>query len=372
MRPKNPYENVNWQTTLRVQGSTHLHCTSQEELRRALAEGLEFVTLSNYHPSMPWWPLSTMRENTTRFRMPSYVQDGKVVHKELRFREAYRQWGEDVSQLPADEGELLFPDVPNDLLEAPNAEHHFFTDTTVYLHVTAPGCALASGRFDRSADSPLERHGIRKGMGLPWREGFAALLKSLVVPDGGGIIINHPQWSHLPVRFLCELLDFDERVLGMEIVNADCAVNCTAGSEPQWDEVLSTGRQCWGFCAQDHPKEGTPLTGRSILLVNERTPEACLRAYRQGCFYGALKGQGLRFESIEFDGRTIHARCDREAVLLLISRQGVVKEVWTGKELTYTVPDSERAEHVFFRVTAEQLECREKLYSQPIMLMRNS
>ena len=129
---------------------------------------------------------------------------------------------------------------------------------------------------------------------------------------------------------------------------------------------------CWGFCAQDHPKEGTSLTGRSILLVKERTPEACLRAYRQGCFYGALKGQGLRFESIEFDGRTIHARCDREAVLLLISRQGVVKEVWTGKELTYTVPDSERAEHVFLRITAEQLECREKLYSQPIMLIRNS
>ena len=76
MRPKNPYENVNWQTTLRVQSSTHLHCTSQEELRRALAEGLEFVTLSNYHPSMPWWPLSTMRENTTLFRMPSYVQVG--------------------------------------------------------------------------------------------------------------------------------------------------------------------------------------------------------------------------------------------------------------------------------------------------------
>ena len=353
---------------MRVQGCTHLHSETPEGIQRLLADGLEFFTLSNYHPSIPWWPLASMRENTPRFQMPSYIQDGRVVHQKLLFREAYRKWGEDPSQLPETEGELLFRNLPSNLLEAPNAEHHFFTDTSVYLHITAPGCTLASGRFDRRADCPLERHGIHKGMYVPWRKGFAALLDTLVVPDGGGLIINHPQWSHLPVHFLCEMLDFDERVLGMEIVNAGAAVNYTAGSEPQWDEVLSTGRQCWGFCAQDH-QTTMPLEGRSILLVNERTPEACLRAYRQGRFYGALKGKGLTFETIEFDGRTIHARCDREAVLLLISRQGVVKEIWTGKELTYTVPDSERADHVFFRITAEELTCHEKLYSQPIMLL---
>ncbi|MBO7533685.1 MAG: hypothetical protein J6T46_06825, partial [Victivallales bacterium] len=140
-------------------------------------------------------------------------------------------------------------------------------------------------------------------------------------------------------------------------------------AESQWDEVLGTGRQCYGFCVQDHMNSNMKLQGRSILLPEERTAESCLRAYRQGRFYGALKGEGLEFESVEFDGRTLRVRCDKEAIILLLSHRGVLVELWTGRELIYTVPDSDRSKDVFLRVTALDQASGEKLFTQPFMLV---
>ena len=164
------------------------------------------------------------------------------------------------------------------------------------------------------------------------------------------------------------MLDYDQRVLGLEVINANCGVDGTAAAESQWDEVLGTGRQCYGFCVQDHMDAGK-IQGRCILMPEERTAESCLRAYRQGRFYGALKGKGLTFESVEFDGRTLRARCDKEAIMLLLSHRGVLIELWTGRELLYTVPDSDRSKDVFLRVTAMDKESGEKLFTQPFMLV---
>lgn len=364
----NPYAGIDWKNQIRLQGATHMHCPTDELFQNALAEGLDFATFSNYYPSLPCCPAASMRKNTARMKLPYYVQNGKLVKQELDYRKFFLDHGATPpADLPEEEGGQLFSNVPPDLLEAPNAEHHYFTDTSVYLHVTAPGSTFVSGR-PRFKNDILAQEGIRLGVGMPWREGFSAILDSLVTPDGGGIIVNHPQWSHHPVDFLCEMLDYDERVLGLEVVNTDCSATYTSGAEPQWDAVLSTGRQCWGFCTPDH-YNGKEWRGRSILLPEERTVESCLRAYRQGRFYGAIRGQGLSFERIEFDGKTLRVRCDKEAIMLLISSVGVVKELWTGQELTYTLSEGDREKHRFFRVTAEDQQSREKLYTQPIMLV---
>ena len=253
-------------------------------------------------------------------------------------------------------------------MEAPNAEHHFFSDYNVYLHITSPGSFFASGNYYRNRYPELAQHGILAGTQMPWRKAFDAMIEALMIPDGGGIVINHPHWSHLPHQFLCELLDYDPRVLGLEVINANCGVEGTAAAESQWDEVLGTGRQCFGFCVQDHLSDGK-IQGRSILLPEERTAESCLRAYRQGRFYGALKGKGLDFESVEFDGRTLRVRCDKEAIILLLSHRGVLVELWTGRELVYSVPDSDRSKDVFLRVTALDQASGEKLFTQPFMLV---
>ena len=370
-RDRNPYRNIDWKHQIRVTGCSHLHCTTPEEFTAAVNSGLEFATFSNYYPSAPCYPIAAIRENTFKLGQPSYILDGKVMRERLDYRRLYAEWGEDPSQLPASEGELLFPPAPEGFMEAPNAEHHLFSDYNVYLHVTCPGSFFASGNCDRNRQSVLARHGIHVGTHMPWRKAFDAMIDALMIPDGGGIVINHPHWSHLPHRFLCEMLDHDPRVLGLEVINTDCGPDMTAAAESQWDEVLGTGRQCYGFCVQDH-QHGEQLLGRCVLLPEERTAESCLRAYRQGRFYGAVKGRGLDFESVEFDGRTLRARCDKEAIMLLLSRRGVLVELWTGRELLYTVPDADRGKDVFLRVTAMNKESGEKLFTQPFMLVQPS
>ena len=76
LRNTNPYAEVNWSNTPRVTTSTHMHCLNQETLNSFISQGLELAAISNYYPSMPYYPLSSMRENTVRVRQPGYVKDG--------------------------------------------------------------------------------------------------------------------------------------------------------------------------------------------------------------------------------------------------------------------------------------------------------
>lgn len=317
-----------------------------------LKQGLEFATLSNYYPSAPYYPLSSIRENTFKLRQESYICNGELIYAPLDFRRQFADWGVSSSMLPDAPGERIFPNPPPGLLEAPNAEHHWFSDYNVYLHITAPGSLLTTGQFDcgQPPRTELETHGIKLGCPLPWRQAYDAMFANLMIPDGGGAVIVHPHWSHLPIAFLNEMLDYDSRVLGIEVFNYDAESEYAGTAEDLWDAVLSGGRQCFGFCVQDHLKD--EWRGRSILLPRARTAEECLRAYREGRFYGAVLGRGLRFEYLGFDGRTVRARCDKPAFFQLISRSGVVLEVLHQSELVYTLPESERGKHGFLRLTA--------------------
>ena len=373
-RNRNPYKGIDWGKTCRVSGCTHMHCTSAEILRRYLESGLEFATLSNYYPSAPWYPLASLRENFTRIRQTGYVRDGVWQQDELDINAVIQTWKEKLppelqAQLPFREGAKLFPEIPPSLLEAPNAEHHWFTDAGIWLHIAAPGCTLASGSFDIDGQYGLEKYGhIQLGAPVMWRKGFRFLLDSGMVPDGGGIVINHPTWSHLPIDFLCELLDFGPGVLGMEIYNHNSRDSFSDFSDSLWDAVLSTGRQCFGFCVQDHPTADRRWLGRIVLLPEERTAESCLKAMRSGRFYGAIAGNGLQFDYLDFDGKTLRAKCNREVVFQLIAKTGVIGDTVCSSEFEFTVPDSDRGKYVFLRLTASEGREEEKLFAQPFML----
>ena len=64
-RNRRPYKDVDWATALQIRGTTHMHCKTQEELDIILKR-IEFLTLSNYYPSAPWYPLAKMTENYYR------------------------------------------------------------------------------------------------------------------------------------------------------------------------------------------------------------------------------------------------------------------------------------------------------------------
>ncbi|MBE6390544.1 MAG: hypothetical protein E7043_10345 [Lentisphaerae bacterium] len=372
-RNREPYAGINWQKTCRIMGCTHLHCTDNAALQKLFADGLEFVTLSNYHPSAPWYPLHKMRKNQFQCRQKGYTFNGVYHDEEVDFSEKIMQWRDSLapefqSQLPFTAGEAAFSGIPENILEAPNAEHHSFTNAVPQLHITAPGTTFVSGHFDDRADNfGLAERGFACGTGLTWQEGFKRILDTLVIPDGGGIIINHPAWSYLRQDFLIEMLDNDPRVLGLEVYNGTGRKTYADFSDPLWDAVLATGRQCYGFCAVDHLKNNA-WNGRIVILAAERSAAGCLRALRQGQFYGMIRGSGAAFEEITFDGRTLRARCNREMYFQLISKTGIAGQ-GNGREFFFTVPENERGRHVFLRLTAHEFSTREKLFAQPVMLV---
>ena len=147
---------------------------------------------------------------------------------------------------------------------------------------------------------------LMQGTYRPWRDAFRAALdgeardadgrpvEGLMFPEGGGITINHPTE---PLSRVADYLDFDPRVLGVEVWNQHEMFGgqtlekaATMPFYTLWDEVLRTGRRCFGFFVKDHCLFGR---GRNVLLVPPGGDEAsrerqALRAYRNGCFFGVL------------------------------------------------------------------------------------
>ena len=378
-RNRHPYKNMDWKNIIRVPGTTHrhTHARTQAAIDYAAAQGIEFFTLSNYHPSVPLWPLAGGSKRDFIYRQRGYIHNGKFHDKEIDWNEVIAKWKhelpEDIQkQLPlrAPEKELRLPD---GVLESPNAEFHAFKDVSYLVHVCAPGSTFSAGHFDLRNKFKLKEHGFFPGCRIPWKEAFKLMLERLIIPDGGGITINHPSWSYLRHELMLEMLDFDPRVLGIEVYNHSSGeADHNAWSEAHWDRILATGRQCFGFFVPDHPGANPVWHGRNIMLVKERTAEACLRAMRQGNWYGAINNRPLCFTRIEFNADVLTAETDKKAVLLVISAQGVVKRV-VGTKITFKVDDQSRRKHVFLRVTAGEYHAPvsdpQKLFSQPFMLL---
>jgi hypothetical protein len=165
---------------------------------------------------------------------------------------------------------------------------------------------------------------------------------------------------------LIELLDYDPRVLGIEVMESG------RNSEHYWDWVLATGRQCFGFFVPDWGLNKRKF-GVNILCVHEKTVHECLKAYRDGNFYGAAIGlDDLAFTNLSFDGMQVKANTDKPARLEIITARGVVKEL-TGTEIVWDViPNGNSVGprvDVFARVKAYAIDgSEEELFSQPFML----
>jgi hypothetical protein len=171
---------------------------------------------------------------------------------------------------------------------------------SMYLKTTSDAMRVRLD-FDPAAVQ-ITRFRLMQGTNRPWRDAFRAALdgtlkdssgrpiEGLLFPDGGGITINHPGGS---VGRLLETLDFDPRVLGIEVWNQHEGFGGPEmGFYRLWDEALRAGRSCFGFFVKDHVFFGR---GRNVLLVSwpstatrqQREHEA-LRAYREGRFFGLL------------------------------------------------------------------------------------
>ena len=159
-------------------------------------------------------------------------------------------------------------------------------------------------RFDFNPEEVDDlRFVVRQGVHRPWKDSFKAALdgtlkdadgnpiEGLRFPDGGGITLNHTAG---PLNAILEKLNFDKRVLGIEIWNQHegFGPRGTLGFYSLWDNVLKTGTRCFGFFVKDH---FVYESGRNVLLlpsskglsIQEREHNAA-KAYRNGVFYGLM------------------------------------------------------------------------------------
>ena len=65
-RNRRPYTGLDWSKVVRVKTTSHGHAPNQWWVDQYLRRGFGLLTLSNYYPSAPWWPLSKMTENYWR------------------------------------------------------------------------------------------------------------------------------------------------------------------------------------------------------------------------------------------------------------------------------------------------------------------
>ncbi len=383
-RNRRPYAGLDWQKVQRVKTTSHGHCMDQKFMDAYLGRGFGLLTLSNYYPSAPWCPAGKMTKNYYRLHHGHpVVVKGKRVDGPFDWNRIVGQWKDEMSEADAKrwpawwakypfvEGRKIFKPLPPGVLEAPNAEHHSFRledgSPASSLHMCAPGSAFASGTFDAHNTAKTVTHGYCPGSGEFWGTAIDRMIAGFIHPDGGGVTINHPTWTKLDRELMLKILDWDPRVLGIEVIE-DSGHN----SEKYWDWALATGRQCFGFFVPDWHVQNK-VFGVNVLCVHEKTVHACLKAYREGNFYGALNGlDELAFTRIAFDGKTVTAATDKPARFEVITARGVVKEE-KGTEVSWTQEETKpwhgpRVD-VFARVKAYATDgSGEELFSQPFML----
>lgn len=263
----NPYIDVNWQSVLKIPACSHQHCETQAQFNNIVASGMyELYAISNYYPSAPVYPLSSK-----------------------------------------------FTDIPSNAISCPNAEHHNMSNngsSVVGLHVNGLGCTKVSGSGRQYVDGHWVYDSPVGFDGADWRTAFGEILTTLLYSDGGGITINHPNWSshHGGIPDVLQMLAFDDRVLGIEVWNANYEDGENRNWDWElWDYILRKGIRCWGFAASDHTGQnsGSP-EGRNVLLCTERSEHECLKAYREGRFYCQLHASNLAFTNISLSGRTLN------------------------------------------------------------------
>ena len=303
----NPYHDVLFADDTKVKTTTHDHGGNQTVLDRLTAKNLGAIALSNYYPSAPWYPLSEHNMNP----------------------------GTGVTEIP-------------------NAEHHNFTNNLSF-HLNAVGSTFSSGK--PSGQTPI-------GVNDTWEHGIIKMKRDLLYPDGGGVTINHPIWSNLTLQAITDMLDFDPVVLGIEIYNFDCEADDETGWALElWDNILKTGRRCWGFAVPDHYAEyedGANWEGSITLFVPSNTQENCLKAIRDGAFYIQQKHTSLSLTDLVVNGHSVTVTASESATIKTVI-DGEVADTTTGTTKTVNVPNG--ATYVRFEIAT----ANDQIFTNPIM-----
>lgn len=149
---------------------------------------------------------------------------------------------------------------------------------------------------------------------------------AFIEAHGGVAYLAHPYWTGVtPGTF-----ELPQNVAGIEVWNAGCELEVGRGlSSVHWDELLETGRLCYGLVTDDSHHPGFDSDhGWTWLRVQERTPAAVLAALASGSFYGS---SGPLLRGIEVAGDEVEVSCSPARSVMLVSGRSTGAAVNAGR-----------------------------------------
>ena len=302
---RNPYRNLAWSVLHDVTSVTHAHCIQQEHFN-TLRSKYEHLAISNYHPSVPYYPLET------------YFEDASGI------------------------------------LASPNAEHAYFTDSNTHVHLNSVGSFLMSDTDSKYDGTVIDM--------------IYDTLSTLKMQSGGGVTINHPKWSGLSKDQIIPMI-VTGGVIAIEIYNASCEASSNTGYALDiWDAILSEGVQVYGVAVPDHeaqyrPAENRQPFGYNHVLVVNKTEDEILSAYRLGHFYTTLLDDGLTLSNVNLSNTGLYSIEVSEAstfTFTTATRSVAISEASTSADF--------QTEEGDIYVRAEVVRGNNKLWTNAIML----
>lgn len=249
--PKNPYYGVPFRSRRsssvpwvygihEVVSCSHAHCETQEEFDE-LKQHYDHMAISNYYPSVPYYPL------------------------EGRFNNVGNKLGSPNAEIGV-EGRYNGP------------------------HVNAIGSFISSPIGWDNIDDYI-RDAMRF-MKTPNGGGI-----TINHPKWTG--------SHSSASDILAIMGMASGIIGLEVWNASCErLNGKGDSSEIWDAILSTGTQLFAMAVPDHEwqrsSEDIYGNGYNHMLVTNFCEDEVLVAYRTGRFYCTKFNDGLKMTYIDF------------------------------------------------------------------------
>lgn len=319
--PDNPYEGVDWSTAEYIIGNTHMH--SKQQLTTSTESEMFDLSYNAGIRSMAW---SNYYDEKVSTPMATYFSPKSI---------------------------------PADAVGLENSEQHRLSDTNLHY------CPIGS------TQARYGTYSTPVSVDNTWRSMFTEALALLQWPEAGGITLNHPEWTNvsgggMTQAELLQMLDYDRRVLGIEAYNHKVeSLDGTGWALTWWDNILATGRKCFGFFVTDGYDERiypNPALGHSVLLIDENTAYKAAKAYRDGHFYGTLKATPPhRFTSITSSVTQVSVTVDVAAEIRFYTETGLAQTSSSTTTATYTVAPGQ----VYVRIEAGTGD--DRIFSQPIM-----
>lgn len=322
----NPYENVDWINDHRVVSNSHTHMLEQSHVDNAYNQGLEHFSLTNY--------------DTVTYPLTDFFK------------------------------------TPGDIIQSPATERSRFSgEPDGFTHMGVIGSVLGTSTSD-------PRWSSLSSTNVPWSAPLKELIKeakkNFLFKDTGVIFPTHPTRrvapkevdllkAYLYYKYQGYMVD-NEHFVGLEIYNQSTeghANRTGAWSDKLWDMLLADGFKIWGHFNPDHTTEtsGSAWKGQNILLVDEKTPYKCVKAYQDGNFYMRFLFGDYKLERAEYTSSTFYVEANQESVIRFVTQDGVVKE-GTGLSGSYKV----KSKDIFVRAELREVDGDNIIFTQPIIL----